>query len=832
MTPRFLLRTPARVLPLLLLLATPNTALSQPLAPDPGELAPEARGRLAEAAEDSQVAPWQRDLMLRLARGGTAAAVDSPVPDRRAESHALSAEAADGAWGELVVRSRCGHSAIYDPERDRMVVFGGRGVGLLDDVWELSLAGTPTWRRLTPTGTPPSARNGQSAICDPVRDRMVVFGGGWSEGAYFGDVWSLSLSDTPAWTQLMPTGTPPSARATHSAIYDPERDRMVVFGGYNVDGSGVLNDVWALSLDGTPAWTQLSPTGASPNGRGYHSAIYDPVRDRMVAFGGYSSGALHNDVWALSLAGTPAWTQLTPMGTPPGAREGQSAIYDPERDRMVVFGGYVWGTDNDVWALSLGGTAAWTPLAPTGPLPGARYGHTSIYDPLRDRMVVFGGYNVDGSGYLNDVWALSLAETPAWTQLTSTDTPPSTRCQHSAIYDPVRDRMVVFGGHGTGLSGAVRLNDVWALSLGGVPAWTQLMPTGAPPCMRENHSAVYDPVRDRMVLFGGWSPEERDLNDVWELSLAGTPVWTELTPTGTPPSPRYNHSAIYDAAGDRMVVFGGSNLNDVWELSLAGTPAWTQLTPTGTPPSGRYVHSAIYDPARGCMVVFGGYGSGFLNDVWELSLAGTPAWTLLAPTGTPPCARRSHSAVCDPVRDRMVVFGGYGSIYPYDLDDVWALSLSGTLEWTQLTPAGTAPSARGSHSALYDPVRHRMVVFGGSHNDYLNDVWALGWSTTVAVSDPPARSLISGLRPPVPNPACGTMSVSYALARAGRVQLGIFDVSGRLVRTLVDGERRAGVETVVWNGTAESGARSGAGVFFVRLAGPGLRETRRVVLLR
>ena len=46
-----------------------------------------------------------------------------------------------------------------------------------------------------------------------------------------------------------------------------------------------------------------------------------------------------NDVWALSLSGSPTWAQLAPAGTPPGAWYGHSAIYDPARDRMVVFGG-------------------------------------------------------------------------------------------------------------------------------------------------------------------------------------------------------------------------------------------------------------------------------------------------------------------------------------------------------------------------------------------------------------------------------------------------------------------------------------------------------------
>jgi hypothetical protein len=85
-----------------------------------------------------------------------------------------------------------------------------------------------------------------------------------------------------------------------------------------------------------------------------HTAIYDPARDRMVVFGGTAAGSSFNDVWALSFAGSPGWTQLTPAGTPPSMRYGPTAIYDPVRDRMVVFGGQV-GTNqysNEVWALN------------------------------------------------------------------------------------------------------------------------------------------------------------------------------------------------------------------------------------------------------------------------------------------------------------------------------------------------------------------------------------------------------------------------------------------------------------------------------------------------
>ena len=101
---------------------------------------------------------------------------------------------------------------------------------------------------------------------------------------------------------------------------------------------GSSYDVWALSLAGSPAWTQLAAEGTPPGGRYFHTAIYDPVRDRMVVFGGYDGLPL-NDVWTLSLAGSPGWMHLTPAGTPPTARWANTAIYDPVRDRKEEIGG-------------------------------------------------------------------------------------------------------------------------------------------------------------------------------------------------------------------------------------------------------------------------------------------------------------------------------------------------------------------------------------------------------------------------------------------------------------------------------------------------------------
>jgi len=57
-------------------------------------------------------------------------------------------------------------------------------------------------------------------------------------------------------------------------------------------------------------------------------------------------------------------------------------------------------------------------------------------------------------------------------------------------------------------------------------------------------------------------------------------------------------------------------------------------------------------------------------------------------------------------------------------------------------------------------------------------------------------------------------------------------VTGRLVRTLVDGPRPAGRHAVIWDGRDERGGDAGSGVYFSRLVWPGGSEAKRMLLLR
>jgi hypothetical protein len=79
-----------------------------------------------------------------------------------------------------------------------------------------------------------------------------------------------------------------------------------------------------------------------------------------------------------------------------------------------------------------------------------------------------------------------------------------------------------------------------------------------------------------------------------------------------------------------------------------------------------------------------------------------------------------------------------------------------------------------------------------------------------------------------PNPTPATTRIDYAVPRAGLVRIGVYDVLGRLRAVPVNESRPAGRNSATWNARA---AGLGAGLYFVRVEAPGLKETRRLALI-
>jgi len=312
---------------------------------------------------------------------------------------------------------RADHTAIYDSLGRRMILFGGQDdfFTFYNDVWALDL--TPTtaamttppvnyWTQLAPTGVPPNAptpRFGHSAIYDTQNNRMIVFGGEDGTSSPFQqDVYILNLGTIPpAWSKPAVSGTAPSPRLGHTAVYDAANQRMVVFGGNDLTGE--KSDTFFLSLPLNPpfVWSN-GPSG--PIKRTEHSAVYDGMRQQMIIFGGLDHATLpdgsilNEDTWFLNLAGTPSWNQPFLSGAP-FFRQGHTTVYDSSNQRLVLFGGDTQFSpspvaNNELWAVQLDAGSSWTFLSPSsGAPPTARYGHSAIYDTGSGRMVIYGGYD-------------------------------------------------------------------------------------------------------------------------------------------------------------------------------------------------------------------------------------------------------------------------------------------------------------------------------------------------------------------------------------------------------------------------------------------------------
>jgi hypothetical protein len=83
-----------------------------------------------------------------------------------------------------------------------------------------------------------------------------------------------------------------------------------------------------------------------------------------------------------------------------------------------------------------------------------------------------------------------------------------------------------------------------------------------------------------------------------------------------------------------------------------------------------------------------------------------------------------------------------------------------------------------------------------------------------------------------PNPFAEATTIRYSLPHRMPVKLVIYDISGRAVRTLVDGTEGTGPQRASWDGRDATGSRVNAGIYLLRLEAGGTRLTRKVNVMR
>jgi N-acetylneuraminic acid mutarotase len=257
--------------------------------------------------------------------------------------------------------------------------------------------------------------------------------------------------------------------------------------------------------------------------------------------------------------------------------------------------------------------------------------------------------------------------------------------------------------------------------------WQWARPTieGVAPSPRGGHTATL--AGASVVVFGGhyYGGKKQGftyLNDTIVLDVNEN-KWVRPRLNGTPPSPRYGHTAVL--AGSRIVVFGGRgengfNFRDLHALDPV-TMTWYQGPDGGNAPSGRLNHTATLVGTK--MYVFGGWnGESYFNDLHILDLTNM-GWTQPETTGYLPVPRMGHTAVL--IGTNILVQGGFyfdeekhrksgmkmGSfLKDCYLNDLRVLDTE-TLVWSRLRVSGTPPRPCYNHSMNVSG--SDIIVLGG-----------------------------------------------------------------------------------------------------------------------
>ncbi len=490
---------------------------------------------------------------------------------------------------------RMNAAAAYDARRKRVVMFGGlsQGSAFTDDTFE--------WDGLTWTkrvvNARPLPRAAASMACTATECLMF---GGTTAGGLTAETWGWNGA---AWTNKQ-LANKPSPRSGAAMAYHAKNDAIVLYGGTDANGLR-LTDIWTFA-GGT--WTQK---GVNLTSSLNVSLAYDPVREQIVLVEDATTSVL-----VTPPSGLWSWSRITDQ---PPLITGARIAWDLASGQLLAIGQLASSTSFGMATLS---GSTWSPASAKQPISASNR-TPAAFDPRRSTTVVLdtanGTFEWTGRG-----WVFRG--------------PPTVNARDGVmlVNHPACGVTLSFGG-GAPTTMGTKSNDLYRFPDPITKAqWTPIAPS-APPSPRTRVAMTYDPVRNVVVLFGGYSGSA-PVDDTWELSTADcmTWTWTRRTPSGPVPAPRFDAQLAFDPVRQVSVLFGGQsatsmNLGDTWEWN--GT-AWTQRTPIVSPPA-RFGHGMALEPRRQRIVMFGGTADADGDDTWEWDGAGMGTWTQLGPAVVP-----------------------------------------------------------------------------------------------------------------------------------------------------------------------------------------------------
>jgi hypothetical protein len=308
-------------------------------------------------------------------------------------------------------------------------------------------------------------------------------------------------------------------------------------------------------------------------------------------------------------------------------------------------------------------------------------------------------------------------------------------------------------------------------------------------------------------------------------------------------------STAYNRQVSPQVAFDGTNYLLVWDDERTGiyydiygariTTAGVVLDPTGIPISiannDQYNTHVVFGDNK-YFVVWQDFRNGNY-DIYGARL--TTEGLVLDSTGIPISIGDYQQTFPQVVFDgAYYVLVWQSGLYGWG-DDIYGARVNPVSARIDSFPITTQPELQNYPTITHGPNNQVFVTYTGWADVYQGKSYYTDriWGKFVPASGIEETKISAEINSPIfmsiPNPFNRSTTIKYSVRKSGDVTIKIFDIAGKLVRNLVNGNKKPGAYSINWDGTDDLKKKLPAGVYFYRLkVSDGNSETKELIILR
>lgn len=603
-------------------------------------------------------------------------------------------------------RARFLSASAVDPVQNKIYLIGGESYGTSTS--QITQYDPLTKTYLTKAHLPETL-NSAAAVWNGSDNKMYILGG--IERANFNRNGATDkvFSYDPTTNSVTNVGTLPGKRSLISATWDPQRNRIYVFGGQT--DSALMGDIYEFD----PVTGQSTSRGSLPSARRGTTAFWSTTNNQAYIVGGEDSTGKLRDIVAYN----PTTSSATRVANMPSGRYNAGAAWSTTQQRGYIFGGLTDGTGGfDSTSQVLSFNPVNNSVTAVSSLPEKQGQTVATWDASTNTFYVFQGYQATNSRY---------GSLPVGDEVVSYA--PATNTVARAAYLPFKSRAGIwnnsdkkayfFGGGSENLAGG----DIPGRALPQVasydPQTTQTTATHDLPAAFVGASAIWDEQTNRAYIFGGVDNSGVWLDTIYQYDFASK---TATALSLRLPSPRGYTAAAWDATNHRAYIIGGVSMsganasmkNEIVEFD----PRANQIRTVGSLPSGRSKVSTAFDEKSRMLYIFGGdSGSLLLDDIVAFNVTNNNVSLI----GRLPTPRYDTAAIWSPTKNKAYIAGGYRTGMPDQSVVKDLVVFDPANAETPVQIIGTIPYAtygKYGMTSVWDQTKNVPYFFFGENADY------------------------------------------------------------------------------------------------------------------